>query len=394
VSKKRFTKIIATVGPASEGEATLGKLIKAGVDVFRFNLSHGSREKHQATLKAIRKISSALNKEVGILFDLADPKLRRLIKAETSPAKSINLLTKKVFADIEFAISENVDWLALSYVKQAKDIKTLKNFLKKKGSEIGVMAKIEKREAVENIDEIINEAEAMMIARGDLGVELPVEEVPLVQKKVIAKCMQSGKIVVTATQMLESMIENPEPTRAEVNDIANAIFDQTDAVMLAGETAIGKYPVQTVETMARVISKTEKAIDYGQLLEAKAHWVSEDITDAISFSSCELVHDLKARALVVSTQSGATAARVAAYRCPALILAATPEKSVINKLKLVWGVVPHLIKSSKDINDVFAKAKQAAIESTLVRVGDKIVITAGVLVNVPGTTNLIKVDVI
>jgi len=391
----RYTKIIATVGPASSGKSTLTKLIKAGVDVFRFNLSHGTHDEHHETLKIIRAISVQLNKKVGILFDLADPKLRSLTKnGNTSAvrAASIKPLSKKVYDDVRFAIAQKADWLALSFVRHGSDIKALKNYLKRQNSSISVMAKIEKKEAVLNIDSIIDEAQAVMIARGDLGIELPLEEVPLIQKRVIDKCMRRGKIVVTATQMLESMIENPTPTRAEVSDIANSIFDQADAVMLAGETAVGKYPAQAVETMAKVIARTETAIDYGKLLESKAHWVSKQVTDAISFASCELVHDLAASLLVSSTQSVTTAMRVAAYRPPAPILAVTPDVGVINKLKLAWGVIPFLIKPSKDINDMFAKAKKAAAGSSLVRKGDKIVITAGALVNLPGTTNLIKVE--
>ncbi|TET54806.1 MAG: pyruvate kinase, partial [Actinobacteria bacterium] len=449
----------------------LTDLIRAGVDVFRFNLSHGNQSAHRKTLRSTRKIAKRLKKDVGILFDLAGPKIRvGIMKEETkirtgqdftltsrkivgdekevsvnqpklvqdlkkgdtlfldegkielkvkkrtgsnliclvkqggilSSAKGINVtvpvsirpLTRKDREDIEFAIQENVDWLALSFVRSSNDIKKLKRILKQRNASISVMAKIEKREAVVDIDAIIDESDAVMIARGDLGIELPVEEVPLIQKKVIARCMEKGRVVVTATQMLESMIRNPRPTRAEVNDIANSIFDQTDAVMLSGETAIGKFTVKAFKTMAKVVCKTEEAIDYGKLLADKTDWVSGKITDAISFASCELVNDLSAALLVTSTQSGSTAIRSAAYRCPAPILAVTPEASVVTKLKLVFGVVPLLIKPSTDINDMFAKAKQGAIKSTLVRKKDKIVITAGALVNNAGTTNLIKVDVI
>lgn len=392
---KRLTKIIATIGPASNSEEVIKKLLKAGVDVFRFNLSHGTKEEHQATLRLIRKIASRSKKQVGILFDVADPKLRSLIKRGarlTGNSLSTQTLTKKVYADVEFAIKQKVDWLALSFVRQRSDVAKLKRILKNKKAAIKVMAKIEKKEAVEDINAIINEADAVMIARGDLGVEVAIEEVPIIQKKVINKCMRRGKAVVTATQMLESMITNPRPTRAEVNDVANAIFDQTDAVMLSAETAIGKYPVIAVETMAKVAAKTESAINYGKLLADKIPWVSTEVTDAISFVSCELVNDVSAALLVTSTQSGSTAQRVASYRPPAPILAVTPSQDVLGKLKLIWGVMPFLIKPTKDINDMFAKAKKAAVASSLVRKNDRIVITAGALVNLPGTTNLIKVD--
>ncbi|HDZ86291.1 hypothetical protein LCGC14_1267540 [marine sediment metagenome] len=467
----RRTKIIATVGPASNDAKTLKQLINEGVDVFRFNLSHSTHAQHKKTLAAIRKVSKELNTDVGILFDLAGQKLRignmkkpveikrgqeitltknkvmgtgsrisvnhnylikelskgdkilidegRIelkIKRKTpaelictvkqggvlSSNKGINVtaplslkpLTKKDREDIKFAIENKVDWLALSFVRHKSDISDLKAFIKRNKAHFAVMAKIEKKEAVSNIDEIIEASDGIMIARGDLGVEMPVEDVPLIQKTIIEKCMQKGKAVVTATQMLESMINNRRPTRAEVNDIANAIFDQSDAVMLSAETAAGKYPVAAVKTMAKVAGKTESAIDYAWMLRDKEAWVSADITDAISFASCELVRDLGAALLVTSTQSGATAARVAAYRPPAPILAATPDKRVMNRLKLIFGVVPYLINPSKNINDMLAKAKQAAKQSSLVRKNDKIVITAGALVNVVGTTNLIKVETI
>lgn len=465
----RLTKIIATIGPASSNEAVLTKLIQSGVDVFRFNLSHGNATSHRTNLKAIRKISARLKKEVGILFDLAGPKLRvgkmaepvelkknqqfiltsrkiigtekeasvsqaRIIKdlkpkdkvllsegrielqvksktntdlicvvkesgvldsnkgINVTAPLTITALTKKDHQDIDFAIQQKADWLALSFVRKPSDITKLKNILKQKRANIAVMAKIEKIEAVENIDSIIEVSDGIMIARGDLGIEMPLEEVPLIQKEVITKCMKRGKTVVTATQMLESMVNSLRPTRAEVNDVANAIFDQTDAVMLSAETAVGKYPVQAFQTMAKVAAKTEQAIDYGQLLAEKDNWVISEVTDAISYASCELVNDLDASLLVTSTQSGTTAKKVAAYRPPAPILAVTPDPSVIAKLKLVWGVVPHLTKPSKEINDMFAKAKQAAAKSALVHKNDRIVITAGALVNLPGTTNLIKVD--
>ena len=467
----RRTKIIATVGPASSDKKTLKKLISEGVDVFRLNLSHGTRIEHKKTLASIRKVSSDLKKDTGILFDLTGQKLRigqmqepvelkrgqkisltkkkiigtsskvsvnhsYLVNELTKGAKilidegrielrvtrktaeylecvvkqgglissnkginvtaplSLRPLTQKDREDIRFAINQKVDWLALSFVRHKSDILSLKKFLKNNKADLAVMAKIEKNEAVKNIDDIIDAADGIMIARGDLGVEMPIEDVPLIQKIIIKKCMRKGKPVVTATQMLESMINNRKPTRAEVNDVANAIFDQTDAVMLSAETAAGKYPALAVKTMAKVAFKTESAIDYASNLRNKESWVSTDITNAISFASCELIRDLSATLLVTSTQSGKTAIRAAAYRPPAPILAATPEKKVVTKLKLVFGVVPFLIVPSKNINDMLAKAKDAAKDSSLVKKRDRIVITAGALVNIVGTTNLIKIEII
>jgi pyruvate kinase len=268
----------------------------------------------------------------------------------------------------------------------------LKKLVAEEGPPILIVAKVERCEAVENIDEILEVADGVMVARGDLGVEMSAEEVPLVQKRVIGKAMKSGKPVVIATQMLESMLASPRPTRAEASDVANAIFDGTDALMLSGETAVGSYPVEAVRTMATIAEKTESFIDYAGQLIHKSNWVKGDVSDAISFAACELAADLGVGFIVTATQSGSTARRVSRYRPPAGIVAVSPEKGTVRQLALSWGVIPLLVPPSKDINEVFDRGVRAVQGRGLVAKGDRVVITAGVLVNVPGTTDIIKVQ--
>ena len=310
------------------------------------------------------------------------------------PGVKLNLpsLTKNDISLARQSCAAGADWLAQSFVKKAADIAKLREAVAQEGCSVPIMAKIEKKEAVENLEEIIETADGVMVARGDLGIELSPEDVPIIQKRIIGLATLAGKPVVTATQMLESMINSPTPTRAEASDVANAIFDQTDAVMLSGETAIGNYPGESVSVMRRIIDKTEANINYGQMLEAKAHIVSEEPTDAISYASAELAHDLKASLIITATQTGNTAMHVSKYRPSKPILAVTPDNQTAYKLKMAWGVYPVVIKPSKNIDDMFEKAISAARENRLLKKGQKAVITAGVLVNIPGTTNLIKVQ--
>jgi pyruvate kinase len=300
-------------------------------------------------------------------------------------------ITEKDITDLDFAIKSEVDWIAMSFVRTAQDIEQLKALIAQAGYSIPVIAKIEKHEAVKNIDEIINVSNGIMVARGDLGVEMSAEEVPIIQKQIISRAVRAGKPVITATQMLESMIYSPRPTRAEASDVANAIYDGTDAVMLSAETAAGKYPVEAVKIMATIAEKTESAVNYADQLIHKSNWVRGNTTDAISFAACELVHDLKAKAIIVSTQSGNTARRVSKYRPTAPIIAVSPDLKVIKQLQLSWGVVPVQVIPGTNIDDMFTKAVEAGLKTGLVEKGEQVVITAGVLVNVPGTTNLIKV---
>lgn len=329
-----------------------------------------------------------------------DVKCKILVGGKLSSGKGVNLpdttirasaITGKDIADLDFALKSEADWIAMSFIRSADDVRQLKGLIEQADHAVPVIAKIEKHEAVKNIDEIIDISDGIMVARGDLGVEVSTEEVPIIQKQIISKTVRAGKPVITATQMLESMIYSPRPTRAEASDVANAIYDGTDAVMLSAETATGSYPIETVKIMASIAEKTESVIGYAEQLIHKSNWVRGNTTDAISFAACELANDLKAKAIIVSTQSGNTARRVSKYRPSVPIIAVSPDSKAVKQLKLSWGVVPVQVASSKDIDDMFNKAVEAGLQTGLVERGGQVVITAGVLVNVPGTTNLIKV---
>ncbi|GFP24892.1 pyruvate kinase [Candidatus Hakubella thermalkaliphila] len=304
---------------------------------------------------------------------------------------SISSVTDKDVDDLLFALHNDVDWVAMSFVRKAEDIAVLKEVAGGKGFEVKIVAKIEKHEAVRNIDEIIEAADAVMVARGDLGVEMATEKVPIIQKKILEKSIRAGKPVIVATQMLDSMIRNPRPTRAEASDVANAIFDWTDATMLSGETAIGKYPVDAVKTMDKIIRSAEAILDYKEDLERKSNLPHRTTTDAISFACREIARDLQAAAIITATQSGYTARQISKYRPHSPIIACSPDPKVVHQLVLSWGVTPLLVRPSRNIDDMLDIAATAALEARQVKKGDTVVITAGVLVNVPGTTNLIKV---
>jgi len=302
-------------------------------------------------------------------------------------------LTEKDYQDIFFGIKNEVDFIGLSFVRRSEDILKVRKILKENNAEnISLIAKIEKKEALENLKEIIEAADGIMIARGDLGVEIPIENVPLVQKNIIKKCNLVGKPVITATQMLMSMVNKPRPSRAEVTDIANAILDGTDAIMLSEETAVGDYPLEAVETMSRIALKTEKAIDYKKIISERAHSVKPTNPDAISHATCQVTLDLKAKAIITFTFSGSTARMVSRYRPPVPIIAASTRDSTVRKLALSWGVYPFKTEELKDTDDMIFKSRKVALETKLVREGDKIVITAGIPFRVPGTTNLLKVE--
>ena len=310
------------------------------------------------------------------------------------PGKELSLspITEKDKDDMRLAINQDVDWIAMSFVSKPEDIFSLRKLIQEGGSAIPVIAKIERREAAWNIEQILGATDAVMVARGDLGVEMATEEVPIIQKKIIAAAMRKGKPVITATQMLESMVQAPRPTRAEASDVANAIFDGTDALMLSAETAVGKYPVETVRVMSSIAERTEKNIDYAGLLAAKAGWVAGNVTDAISYAACELATDIGAKAIVTATQTGNTARRVSKYRPPVPIIALGSDPAVVGQLSLSWGVFPFEVSPSRNVDEILVKAVEVAVTQGFVSKGDRIVITAGALVNVPGTTNLIKVE--
>lgn len=466
------TKIVCTIGPASNSYEKIEKLIQRGMDVARLNFSHGSHEEHYQVIKNIRWTSLKTNKSVAILQDLGGPKIRigkiekesiflkenssfiltnrevpgdeqevsvtfpslpqkvkrgdcifladgtlELKVKELTPTdiicrivrggkltshKGINIpnismdissLTEKDYQDILFGIKNRVDFIGLSFIRNAEDILRVKKILKENGAEdISLIAKIEKREAVDNLKEIIEVSDGIMIARGDLGVEIPLENVPLVQKDIIKRCNFVGKPVITATQMLMSMVNVLRPTRAEVTDVANAILDGTDAVMLSEETAVGNYPLEAVETMNRIALRTEKAIDYKKILSERSLSVKPTNPDAISHATCQVAMDLNAKAIVTFTLSGSTARMVSRYRPPVPIIAASTRDSTVRKLALSWGVYPFKSDELENTDDMIEKSKKIALKTGLANLGDKIVITAGIPFKIPGTTNLLKVE--
>ena len=303
----------------------------------------------------------------------------------------IPALTKKDMDDLDFALGLGVDFVALSFVRSAADVRDLKDLIEQAGSHAHVIAKIEKAEAIDALDAVLEEADGVMVARGDLGVEIGVETVPLIQKRIVLKALERGKPVITATQMLESMVHAPEPTRAEASDVANAILDGSSALMLSGETAVGEYPVESVATMARIANAVEPSLDYRhQLPDA-----SEDPTvgQAMSNGACDLAEALGAAAILVPTFSGRTASAVARLRPQRPIVGLTHQRDSVQLMALEWGVTPILIPECSDVEDLWTRSLDAAREHGIVEPGDRVVITAGTAVNIPGGTNVIKVDI-
>ncbi|HHY72742.1 MAG TPA: pyruvate kinase [Bacillus bacterium] len=470
----RKTKIVCTIGPASESVDILMELMKAGMNVARLNFSHGNYEEHGERIKNIREAAKRLQKDIAILLDTKGPEIRThtmtggeihlnvgnevtvsmtevvgteekfsisypgliddvevgskillddgLIELEVLhkgnneirtkilnsgilknrkgvnvPNVVINLpaMTEKDAQDILFGIEQNVDFIAASFVRKAQDVLAIRKLLEKNnGTTIRIIPKIENQQGVENIDEILEVSDGMMVARGDLGVEIPAEDVPLVQKMLIKKCNTAGKPVITATQMLDSMQRNPRPTRAEASDVANAIFDGTDAIMLSGETAAGTYPVEAVQTMDRIASKAETALSYLELLTNRRKESEVTITDAISQSVAHTALNLNVKAIITPTESGSTAQSISKYRPKAPIIAVTPSNKISRKLALVWGVFTKVGKSSETTDEMLDNAVQDALETGLVSHGDLVVLTAGVPIGTPGTTNLMKVHII
>ncbi|OUN01480.1 MAG: pyruvate kinase [Firmicutes bacterium ZCTH02-B6] len=464
----RRTKIVCTIGPASDG--LLEELISAGMDVARLNFSHGTLEEQARRIIRLREASAAQGRPIGILLDIQGPKVRigpvrpepvllesgqdftfvhepvvgdgtrasvthvelhRLVqpgstvylddglielrvervegsavhcrvvvggwlrshKGLTLPGVDLDLpaLTESDAAHIRFGIEQGVDFIAASFIRRAEHVTAVKEVIRAAGGRQPVIAKIESHEGVRHLEEIVAEADGIMVARGDLGVQIPPEEVPLVQKRIIDTCNRMGKPVITATQMLESMVNNPRPTRAEVTDVATAILDGTDAIMLSGETAIGQYPVQAVRVMDRVARRTENAIQYDQLVASRRSGPSPTIAEAISYATCRAATDVGAAAILTSTQSGATARMVSKFRPGAPILALTPGPEVARQLTLVWGVQPIVVPRTDKIDDMIDVAVQAALSGGYIRKGDRVVITAGVKTGEPGSTNLLQV---
>jgi pyruvate kinase len=313
------------------------------------------------------------------------------------PGVVINLpsLTEKDVEDILFGIENEFDFIAASFVRKAEDVMAIKKILEKNGGHgIKVIAKIENRQGVDNIDEILKVSDGIMVARGDLGVEIPVEEVPVVQKMLIDKCYRNGKPVITATQMLDSMIRNPRPTRAEANDVANAIFDGTSVIMLSGETAAGKYPVESLATMSRIARKAEESIDYWKKFLDMRYMMTSGVTNAISHATCTTAMDLNAAAIVTVTQTGHTARMVSRFRPSCPIIATTTSPMVQQQLNMSWGVIPYLVDKAESTDEMFDMGVEKARQSGFAENGDIVVITAGVPIGVSGTTNILKVHIV
>jgi len=332
-------------------------------------------------IQAVVRIGGTISSRKGV--NLPDTRL---------PVTSV---TERDLEDLRFGIQQGVDWVAISFVREPEDLQPVRYTVEAAGADIRLIAKIEKREAVENFDKILEAADGIMIARGDLGVEMPIDEVPLIQKEIITRCNRAGKPVITATQMLESMISAPHPTRAEATDVANSILDGTDAVMLSGETAVGAYPVEAVNMMHRIAVQTERALKEGVVvLPSQLVAGSLSITEAVAEAVCHIAYDINARAIICATTSGSTARLVSKYRPKTPIVAFTPLESTYRQLALSWGVQPRLIPQVHTMEEMLQTAVNTAVEMGLAGDGDKVVITAGVPIGVPGNTNLIKVHTI
>ena len=470
----RKTKIICTLGPSTDKEGVLKQLIEEGMDVARFNFSHGSHGEQLKRLKQLRQLREELHMPVAALMDTKGPEIRLKEFAEgkvvleagqdftlttrevvgdqncvsitykdlpkdvsvgthiliddgliemqvtevtdtdivcrvmnggkISNKKGVNVpnvdlsmdyISPKDYKDIVFAVKEDFDFIAASFVRSAADVEALRQILRDHGGEhIDIIAKIENNQGISNIDEIIAAADGIMVARGDMGVEIPLEEVPVIQKMIIKKVYNAGKVVITATQMLDSMMTHPRPTRAEATDVANAIYDGTSGIMLSGETAAGDYPVEAVQTMARIAMRTEQDIHYLTRLRNRPVLESPNITDAISHSACLMAGDLDATAILTVTKSGRTAHMISKYRPQSPIISGCLSEKVCRQLNMCWGVTPLVIDEKESAEELFDHALARAQEERLVTEGDTVVLTAGVPVGIAGTTNMLKAQIV
>lgn len=465
----RRTKIICTIGPASESPERIKQLLDAGMNVARLNFSHGSHEEHGNRINNLKAVAEKTGANLGILLDTKGPEIRtglvpdggvtlengrqfildnvdrlgsservyvtyenlwrevfpgthillddglmdlevvsteegkivttiinggvlKTKKGVNVPGISIQLpaLTQKDIDDINFGIQNGIDFIAASFARKASDILEVRKLVEDAGADVKIIAKIENQEGITNLDGILEVADGIMVARGDLGVEIPVEDVPMYQKEIITKCNALGKIVIVATQMLDSMIRQPRPTRAEASDVANAILDGTDAIMLSGETAAGSFPVEAVQTMDKIARKTESIYFKSNIPLKKGR----NIAEAIGHASNTIASDLNAAAIITPTQSGVTARMISRHRPKSLIVAATPYPDTARSLSLNWGVHSILVPESKGTDELLSIAVTKALDQNLVKTGDIVVLTAGVPVGKVGTTNLIKVQVI
>ena len=469
----RKTKVICTIGPASENEEVLTKMLEAGMNVARLNFSHGSHEEHQKKIDLIKKVREKLNMPIAIMLDTKGPEYRigvfengkveipdgatftftteDIIGDETRVSVSYKDLVKNLVigdkilvnnglvvfevtelkdtevvcntivggtlsnrksmsfpnkvmsgpylseqdkADILFGIENDVDFVAASFVSTRQDAMELRNFMDENGGKnIEIIAKIENRSGVDCVEEISEVCQGIMIARGDLGVEIPFVEVPAIQKQLISKCRMLGKRVITATEMLESMITNPRPTRAEISDVANAVYDGTSAIMLSGESAAGKYPVEAVRNMAKIAEYTELHTSYKKRFLNTEYPIRHNL-DAISHAVCAMAIDVEAKGMVICSVSGRTARMVSRFRCPVDIIGMTTDEKVWRRLALSWGVTPVLTEEFNSLDVMFHFAKSAARKHLGLQKGDNVVLTGGPINGQSGNTNTIKVEVL
>lgn len=466
----RKTKIVCTIGPACESEERLRQLMLAGMDVARFNFSHGTHEEQKEKLQRVLKVREELGLSVATLLDTKGPEIRlrdfeggrvelitgsrftlttvemlgtaeraaisyKSLKNDISVGTTIliddGLIELKVeeisgedivcsvinggfvsnhkgvnvpgavlsmpyisqadMEDILFGIEMGYEFIAASFARCKEDILELRKILDDHGSDMKIIAKIENMQGINNLEEILEVSDGVMVARGDMGVEIPLEEVPVLQKKMIKLANARGKHVITATQMLESMIHNPRPTRAEATDIANAIYDGTTAIMLSGESAAGKYPVEAVTTMARIAECAEKDIDYRSRMRREGNGGKTEITNAIAYATCSAAMDLEAAAIITVTMSGYTAEAIARFKPGCSIIGCSVNERVCKQLNLLWGVSPLLLKQESSTDELFSDAVAEAKKAGYVKSGDVVVITAGVPLGVAGTTNMIHV---
>lgn len=470
----RKTKIVCTLGPATNDKEIIKQVVNSGMNIARMNFSHGDHAEHKQRIDMVKAAEKETGKTVGLMLDTKGPEIRTgemkgdkiqleaetelviskedvegttekisvsykklaqdmevgnriliddgLIELEVTAVdgddvvtrvvnggelgsrKGVNLpgvkvslpaLTDKDISDIRFGVEQGMHFIAASFVRKANDVIEIRKILEESGNEdIFIIAKIENQEGVENLDSILEVADGIMVARGDLGVEIPPEKVPIVQKIMIKKCNEASKPVITATQMLDSMIRNPRPTRAEASDVANAIYDGTDATMLSGESAAGKYPVESVKTMAQIATEVENSESYKEKFAGKYEFKADSVTAAISLATCQTSEELGAEAIITSTGSGLTARTVSKYRPQTPIIAVTPNKRVLHQLAMTWGVSPLLAARSSTTDEMMDNAISTAVEHKLIEEGDLVTITAGTPVGISGTTNLIKIDVV
>lgn len=468
----RKTKIICTIGPASQSEEKLKELLLAGMNVARFNFSHGDHAEHQMKLERARNAAKELGMPLATMQDTKGPEIRlrdfeqgkaylesgamfrlttdeilgnadrasityKNLKNDVEIGKSILIddglieLTIKAIEDTDivcevinggyvsnhkginvpgavlsmpyisevdrddiiFGVKMGYDYIAASFVRCADDVRAVRKIIEDNGGRMKIISKIENMQGIDNLDEILEASDGIMVARGDMGVEIPMEDVPVLQKKMIEKALHLGKIVITATQMLDSMIKNPRPTRAETTDVANAIYDGTSAIMLSGESAAGAYPIEAVKTMSRIAERAEIDICYAERLRKRSqHWeYNTDVTTAICHACCTTAMDLDAKAIITVTMSGFTAGMISKYQPGCIVIGCAVDEMVYRQMALMFGVCPLLIDKEDDAEKLFESAVSASVDAGLICRGDRVVLTAGVPLGIAGNTNMIRV---